>query len=105
WGDPAVTGKSAASDLLARKKTLPVLYGLKHCAEFRRLWEDDDPDPELVMAMARTLADCGAAAYVREQAGAYIRQAREGLAELFLHPNQDARTLIALTEALLNREM
>ncbi|HPX96121.1 MAG TPA: polyprenyl synthetase family protein [Brevefilum fermentans] len=105
WGDPAVTGKSAASDLLARKKTLPVLYGLKNCAEFRRLWEDDDPDPELVMAMARTLADCGAAAYVREQAGAYIRQAREALAELFPHPNQDARTLIALTEALLNREM
>jgi len=29
WGDPAKTGKSAADDLIAGKKTLPVLYGLQ----------------------------------------------------------------------------
>ncbi|HHX43693.1 MAG TPA: polyprenyl synthetase family protein [Chloroflexi bacterium] len=28
WGDPEVTGKSAASDILARKKTLPTLHAL-----------------------------------------------------------------------------
>ncbi len=28
WGDEALTGKSAASDILTRKKTLPVLYAL-----------------------------------------------------------------------------
>jgi geranylgeranyl diphosphate synthase type I len=28
WGDEALTGKSASSDLLTRKKTLPVLYAL-----------------------------------------------------------------------------
>lgn len=28
WGDEALTGKSAASDLLTQKKTLPVLYAL-----------------------------------------------------------------------------
>ncbi|SDQ17380.1 family 2 encapsulin nanocompartment cargo protein polyprenyl transferase [Actinopolyspora saharensis] len=28
WGDPAVTGKSAYSDLHARKKTLPVVFAL-----------------------------------------------------------------------------
>ena len=30
WGDEAVTGKSAASDILSKKKSLPVLYGLAH---------------------------------------------------------------------------
>ena len=30
WGDPRVTGKSAASDILAKKKTLPVLHALAH---------------------------------------------------------------------------
>src|SRR5512136_3005471 len=30
WGDEAVTGKSAASDILGKKKSLPVLYGLTH---------------------------------------------------------------------------
>ena len=34
WGDPALTGKSAASDLEQRKKSLPVVYGLEHSAEF-----------------------------------------------------------------------
>jgi len=29
WGDPAVTGKSAASDLLEKKKTAPILYALE----------------------------------------------------------------------------
>ena len=28
WGDPSITGKSAATDILSRKKSLPVLYGL-----------------------------------------------------------------------------
>ena len=32
WGDEAVTGKSAAGDILSKKKTLPVLYALAHPA-------------------------------------------------------------------------
>lgn len=30
WGDEALTGKSAQSDILTRKKSLPVVYGLEH---------------------------------------------------------------------------
>lgn len=30
WGDEAETGKSAASDILSKKKSLPVLYALQH---------------------------------------------------------------------------
>lgn len=30
WGDEAETGKSAASDILSKKKSLPVLYALGH---------------------------------------------------------------------------
>ena len=30
WGDPSVTGKSAATDILSKKKTLPALLGLGH---------------------------------------------------------------------------
>jgi len=29
WGDPSVTGKSAASDILTKKKTLPILFALE----------------------------------------------------------------------------
>lgn len=38
WGDPAITGKSAASDIASRKKTLPVLYGLQHSEKLRALY-------------------------------------------------------------------
>ena len=38
WGDEAVTGKSAASDLVERKKSLPVLFGLEKEGEFAERW-------------------------------------------------------------------
>ena len=30
WGDPSVTGKSAATDILSKKKSLPAITGLQH---------------------------------------------------------------------------
>ncbi len=30
WGDPAITGKSAATDILTKKKSLPAIIGLNH---------------------------------------------------------------------------
>ncbi|MEW5720744.1 MAG: polyprenyl synthetase family protein [Chloroflexota bacterium] len=30
WGDPAITGKSAVTDILTKKKSLPALIGLNH---------------------------------------------------------------------------
>jgi geranylgeranyl diphosphate synthase type I len=38
WGDPAVTGKSAASDILEKKKTIPILQALEW--EQRQGYED-----------------------------------------------------------------
>jgi geranylgeranyl diphosphate synthase type I len=105
WGDQAVTGKSAASDLLARKKTLPVLYGLRESADFRSLWQIENPSMEQVESMAHLLEACGADGYVEELAGKFIDQAKAALNKLFPEPNDDARVLIALTEMLLHRKM
>jgi geranylgeranyl diphosphate synthase type I len=38
WGDSALTGKSNQSDLITRKKTLPILHGLSVSSEFRERW-------------------------------------------------------------------
>jgi geranylgeranyl diphosphate synthase type I len=38
WGDSALTGKSNQSDLITRKKTLPILYGLNRSVEFSLRW-------------------------------------------------------------------
>jgi geranylgeranyl diphosphate synthase type I len=105
WGDPGVTGKSAASDLMARKKSLPALYGLRESAEFRAMWRVTEPDEAQVAAMADLLATCGARDYVTAQAEGYTRQAFELLVQVFPEKNEDAIALAALTERLLHREV
>ena len=104
WGDPQVTGKSAASDLLARKKSLPVLYGLQDSEVFRALWHLEDPTADQIGAMAAALEACGARRYVHEQAEGYTRRAFDHLAHLFPQQNEDATALAALTGRLLNRD-
>ncbi len=105
WGDPAVTGKSAASDLLARKKSLPVLFGLRESAAFRALWRLENPSPEQIGAMANLMRECGALAYARAQAAEYTRQAFDALAGVFPGGNEDAEAIKALTARLLHRQM
>lgn len=54
WGDPERTGKSVATDLLSRKKSLPVLYALKHSEAFARRFAepfDEESVGELVSLM------------------------------------------------------
>jgi geranylgeranyl diphosphate synthase type I len=40
WGKMELTGKSIESDLVARKKTLPVLFGLSKQGEFAHRWAE-----------------------------------------------------------------
>ncbi len=40
WGNDQLTGKSNDSDLIARKKSFPILAGLAKRGEFYRLWAD-----------------------------------------------------------------
>ncbi|MCL4247485.1 MAG: polyprenyl synthetase family protein [Anaerolineae bacterium] len=39
WGDEAVTGKSAATDIVSKKKSLPVLYGLSQSAKLVKVYQ------------------------------------------------------------------
>ncbi len=38
WGDPEITGKSAAADILSKKKSLPIIIGLNHRGISEELW-------------------------------------------------------------------
>ncbi len=38
WGDPEITGKSAAADILSKKKSLPIIIGLNHRGIGEELW-------------------------------------------------------------------
>ena len=68
WGDEALTGKSAASDLLEGKKSLPVLYGLKKDGEFAKRWNAGPLSESDVSAMAQLLEREGARLKTQENA-------------------------------------
>ena len=105
WGDPAKTGKSAADDLVAGKKTLPVLYGLQQPeSAFARRWREGPITPDEAPQVARDLAATGARTFVREQAARLTREALAALdaAQPLPRPGE---ALKALAQELLGRAM
>ena len=79
WGDEGATGKSAATDLASRKKTLPVLYGLEHSEEFKRVYGQPPVAREDVQTLVALLEDLGALEFARAQETHWARAAEEAL--------------------------
>lgn len=104
WGDPKITGKSAASDILAHKKTLPNLLGLAECPEFRSLWQQGNLSVDQITEMANLLESCGIRAQVQQQSKDLTAQAFSVLDEAFPEKNDYAEALYELTGFLLKRE-
>jgi geranylgeranyl diphosphate synthase, type I len=104
WGDPQVTGKSTASDLLTQKKTLPVLFGLVKCPEFQALWNHPEISPEQIKYMSELLVLCGAQDFVRNKTKKYTQRSFETLRAIFPEKNSHARALSELCQILLDRK-
>ena len=83
WGAETATGKTP-SDVVHKKKTLPVLYAFEHGtpadrARLSELYARADPTDEAVAEIITILERCGARDYTRDQAR---RFRDEALAEL-----------------------
>ena len=79
WGDPDVTGKSVATDILSRNKSLPVLYGLERSDELASLYRHEHMSEADVAQAVALLDDLGAASYARETETHYYEKALEAL--------------------------
>jgi geranylgeranyl diphosphate synthase type I len=84
WGDEETTGKSTASDILSKKKSLPVLYGLTHAPgrELRARYAGPaftEADVPRVLALLDT---AGAREYTQAQVALASDEAREALAAI-----------------------
>jgi geranylgeranyl diphosphate synthase type I len=83
WGKEQATGK-APSDVVHKKKTLPVIYAMEHAGSEDRdrlgtLYAKADPSPAEVTEIVELLERLGARDYTRDQAHRYRDEA---LAEL-----------------------
>ena len=81
WGDAALTGKSAESDLVSGKKSLPVLYGLQQGGAFAERWKQGGVRPEEVPGLARQLELEGARTFTQAQVKRLTERAQQALRE------------------------
>lgn len=79
WGDPQVTGKSAATDIVSRKKSLPVLYGLAHSSALRTLYSQPQLSDEDVQQAVSLLDEVDARSYTESLEQGYFSQAMHDL--------------------------
>jgi len=101
WGSEDETGKSTSSDILARKKTLPIAYALSDPA-FRALYAQESIAPEDVEGVIEALERCGARTHAERMAEEYSAQALHHLEEAGLDTPAH-RAMGQLARSLLDR--
>jgi len=87
WGDTAQTGKPAGDDIVARKKSFPVVHALGHASEddrrwLRRIYSGDPVEPERVGEVLAVLGRSGARACSEEAAARHVEDALSALGGL-----------------------
>jgi geranylgeranyl diphosphate synthase, type I len=102
WGDESVTGKSAGSDLVEGKNSLPVLYGVAHSKEFAERWASPPIALKETSHLAQVLKDAGAYDYCEKEAARLTALAMESLRAA--NSQGDAGAALAeLADKLLHR--
>jgi geranylgeranyl diphosphate synthase type I len=103
WGDPEVTGKSAATDIISRKKSLPVLYGLERSQPFAALYEQSSLSEENIAEAVALLDSVGAQEYTHRMEKHYYDLALRAMENA--NPQGEAAARLAkLVDVLFERQ-
>ena len=103
WGDTVLTGKSAESDLVTGKKSLPVMFALRKEGSFAQRWAKGPFSPEEVSSLAEQLSTEGARLYSQETADQLTDMALQSLR--MADPQGEAgEALFEMANQLMNRD-
>ncbi|MBE0671524.1 MAG: polyprenyl synthetase family protein [Anaerolineales bacterium] len=103
WGDEALIGKSAASDLVEGKNSLPVLFALGKNGGFANRWKEGPITVEDVGPVSAMLEDEGAKEYAEKMSEAETQKALGYLKQA--DPQGEAgEELLRLANMLLTRK-
>jgi geranylgeranyl diphosphate synthase type I len=80
WGDESQTGKSAHSDLVNGKKSLPVLFALGHSQDFAQRWNNGGIQPRDVAELVALLDGTGARDFTEAETKRLTTEALDALA-------------------------
>ena len=103
WGDEAVTGKSAASDLVEGKNSLPVLYALGKQGKFAERWNQGPITVDEVKTVAALLEKEGGRAYAEEMSEKETQKAL-GFLESANPRGAAGESMLELANMLLKRK-
>jgi geranylgeranyl diphosphate synthase type I len=104
WGNESQTGKSTSSDLLNRKKTLPILYALEKNEKFYKLSTSTVLNKNNITDFVHCLEDDGAKYYTEKLARQFTKEANDSL-DAVTRINEEAYlALQELTKNLLVRD-
>ncbi len=79
WGEPDQTGKSAATDIISRKKSLPVLYGLENSPALADIYAAETLTDQDVAQAVELLEEAGAREYTQNLEEEYYSAAVSAL--------------------------
>ncbi len=103
WGDESVTGKSAASDLVEGKNSLPVLFALEKKGEFSKRWRQGPIRQDEVGYVSGLLENEGAKLYA-EKTSEDLTQKALGYLKDAAPQGEAGKAILGLANTLLKRK-
>jgi geranylgeranyl diphosphate synthase type I len=99
WGDPKETGKPTGSDLIKKKKSLPICFGLQKDIQFRKLYAMEESDSLHVQNETQVLAKIGAYDFTIGEIKKFTTKAIRQLTQTRIK-NKGMDALLELTDSL-----
>lgn len=103
WGDEQVTGKSTSSDLISKKKTLPILYATNKSTSFKLKFFEEKITEKNLLDFTRMIEETGAKEYTEKIAKYYSDIAEKSIRSIDATNKDSQNALIELSGQLIKR--